>query len=164
MTATHGLLIDYEYCSGCQTCEVACKEEHNYPVGKWGIRVLDDGPWEIEDGIFNWNKIPAPTDLCNLCAERTVLGREPSCVHHCLANVMYYGTIEELAKKLAEKPKQVLFVPQFKPLEAKGKFEPKNKYKEGRHVFAALDVQENTKFSTSSQRADSRTDLGLEDE
>ena len=26
--ATHGLLIDYEYCTGCQSCEVACKEEH----------------------------------------------------------------------------------------------------------------------------------------
>ena len=24
--ATHGLLIDYEYCTGCQSCEVACKE------------------------------------------------------------------------------------------------------------------------------------------
>ena len=22
--AAHGLLIDYEYCTGCQSCEVAC--------------------------------------------------------------------------------------------------------------------------------------------
>ena len=55
MTA-FGLLIDYEYCSGCQSCEVSCKEEHGYPVGKWGIRVMDDGPWEIEPGRMNWNK------------------------------------------------------------------------------------------------------------
>ena len=40
----YGLLIDYEYCTGCQSCEVACKEEHNFPVGKWGIRVLDEAP------------------------------------------------------------------------------------------------------------------------
>ncbi len=68
MTA-FGLLIDYEYCSGCQSCEVSCKEEHGYPVGKWGIRVMDDGPWEIEPGHMNWNKVPIPTDLCDLCAE-----------------------------------------------------------------------------------------------
>ena len=37
--ARNGLLIDYEYCTGCHTCEVACKQEHNYPVGKWGIKV-----------------------------------------------------------------------------------------------------------------------------
>ena len=42
---TYGLLIDYEYCTGCQSCEVSCKEEHGYPVGKWGIRVVDEGPW-----------------------------------------------------------------------------------------------------------------------
>ena len=59
MTA-FGLLIDYEYCSGCQSCEVSCKEEHGYPVGKWGIRVMDDGPWEIEPGRMNWNKVPIP--------------------------------------------------------------------------------------------------------
>ena len=56
----YGLLIDYEYCTGCQSCEVACKEEHNFPVGKWGIRVLDEGPWQKDDSSdqganFNWN-------------------------------------------------------------------------------------------------------------
>ena len=42
----YGLLIDYEFCTGCQSCEVACKEEHRIPVGQWGIHLLDDGPWE----------------------------------------------------------------------------------------------------------------------
>ncbi len=32
-----GLLIDYEYCTGCHSCEVACKQEHGYPVGRGGI-------------------------------------------------------------------------------------------------------------------------------
>ena len=57
----YGLLIDYEYCTGCQACEVSCKEEHGYPVGKWGIRVLDDGPWEIEDGTFAALRNPKKT-------------------------------------------------------------------------------------------------------
>jgi len=162
--ATYGLLIDYEYCTGCQSCEVACKEEHNYPVGKWGIRVQTDGPWEIEKDVFNYNFLPFPTDLCDLCADRTAAGREPTCVHHCLANVMYYGPVSELAPKLEEKTKQVLFVPQFKPLEAKGAFEPKNKFRPDRHVFGAVEVSANTNFTTSSQRADSRINVGMEDE
>lgn len=76
----YGLLIDYEYCSGCQSCEVTCKETHNYPVGKWGIRVLEEGPWEIEDGtgVFDYNYVPVPTDLCDLCVERTSKDREPA--------------------------------------------------------------------------------------
>lgn len=162
MENTYALLIDYEYCTGCQSCEVACKEEHNYPVGKWGIRVHDDGPWEIEGHMVNWNKIPVPTDLCDLCSERTTAGREPTCVHHCLANIISYGTVADLAPRLAEKPKQVLFVPQFKPLEAKGSFVPKNKLAGKVHHAAAIEVQENTNFTTSSQRSDSRTKTGVE--
>ena len=29
---TYGLLISYEWCSGCQSCEVACKEEHGLGI------------------------------------------------------------------------------------------------------------------------------------
>ena len=110
----YGLLIDYEFCSGCQSCEVACKEEHHSPVGKWGIRVFDDGPWQKNDATdngpdFNWNKIPVPTDLCDHCADRVAAGKKPTCVHHCLAACMEFGTLEELAPKLAEKSKRVLW-------------------------------------------------------
>ena len=71
MENTYGLLIDYEYCTGCQSCEVACKEEHGYPVGTWGIRVFDDGPWEVEDRHVNWNKLPFPTDPVSYTHLRT---------------------------------------------------------------------------------------------
>ena len=99
---TYGLLISYEWCSGCQSCEVACKEEHGLGVGAWGIRVLDDGPW---------SKTPVPTDLCDLCADRVAAGKDPTCVHHCLAQCMEFGPVEELAQKLGNEPKQALFVP-----------------------------------------------------
>lgn len=163
--ADYGLLIDYEYCSGCDSCVVACKEEHNYPVGKWGIKVLEEGPWEIEDGtgVYDYNYIPVPTDLCDLCAERTAKGREPSCVHHCLANVMTYGTIDELAEKLKSKTKQVLWAPQFKPLEAKGAFVPtKKSNNEGRETMA-VEVESNEAWSTAAHRRsdDDHFEFGL---
>jgi anaerobic dimethyl sulfoxide reductase subunit B (iron-sulfur subunit) len=107
----YGLLVDYEFCTGCQSCEVACKQEHGFPVGKWGIRVLDEGPWPITEKNMNWNKIPTPTNLCDLCKDRIEEGKDPSCVHHCLAQVMMFGPLEELLEALDRKPKQVLFVP-----------------------------------------------------
>ena len=107
----YGLLVDYEFCSGCQTCEVACKKEHGFPVGKWGIKVLNEGPWQIDEKTMNWNKIPTPTNLCDLCADRVSRGKVPTCVHHCLAQVMKFGPIDELVNDLDKKEKQVLFVP-----------------------------------------------------
>jgi len=156
MTKTYGLLIDYEHCTGCQSCVVSCKEEHGYPVGKWGIRVHDDGPWNIEGDKFNFNRIPIPTDLCDLCAKRAAAGREPICVHHCLANVMTYGTVSDLAEKLAGKPKQVLWVPQFKPWAAREKFVSKN---EKRHRAAAIEVKAVEHFENTVHRADDRVEL-----
>ena len=90
---------------------MTCKEEHGYPVGKSGIQVHVDGPWKIDDENWNFNNWPIVTDLCDLCADRVAAGKEPTCVHHCQAFCMEFGTIEEMAAKLAAKPKQVLWAP-----------------------------------------------------
>ena len=156
---TYGLLIDYEYCTGCQSCEVSCKEEHGYPVGKWGIRVVDEGPWEIDEDHMNWNKIPVPTDLCDLCVNRTAKGREPICVHHCLADVMKYGPVEELAKRMCDKTKQDLCVPQYKPYEARGEFVSKRFNDANRRKAAAMEVEAtgHIEFATHRDDSDVRT-------
>ena len=158
--AAYGLLINYEYCTGCSACVISCKEEHGYPVGQWGINIYEDGPWPLGDGNYNWNKVPVPTDLCDLCAERTAKGKEPICVHHCLGDVMRYGTVEELAKLLENKGKQVLFVPQYKPLDAKGKFVPKGKKAREKRAVK-VDIRDNEDFEIAIHR---NKDIGFIDE
>ena len=64
----YGLMIDYEYCSGCHACEVACKKEHDMPKGDFGIRLVTMGPFETSDGKWEFNNIPVPTHLCDLYA------------------------------------------------------------------------------------------------
>ncbi|MFC1869525.1 hypothetical protein ACFL0H_15530 [Thermodesulfobacteriota bacterium] len=39
--AKNGLLIDYNYCTGCHSCEIACQQEHDFPAGKNGIIVTE---------------------------------------------------------------------------------------------------------------------------
>lgn len=106
----YGLLIHYEYCSGCRSCDVACRKEHDIPAGKWGMNVVEEGPWQVSERDWEWNNLPIPTKLCDLCEERVSQGRKPSCVHHCLANCIEFGTIEELAKSLAEKDHRAFLV------------------------------------------------------
>ena len=72
--AKKGLLINYDYCTGCHTCEVACKQEHGYPAGRWGIMVKDCT--RETEGKVQVDFLPFPTDLCDLCARRTAGGRE----------------------------------------------------------------------------------------
>ena len=105
----NGLLIEYEYCTGCYTCEVACKQEHNYPAGKWGIKV-NEIITELPDKI-RIDYIPFPTEFCDLCVARTKNGGQPACVKHCQAECMIYGPVAALAKAMEDKPRSVIFAP-----------------------------------------------------
>ena len=58
---------------------------------------------------WQYTYFPMPLDACDLCADRTAKGKLPSCVHHCQAQCLVFGEVEELAKELAKKPKQALF-------------------------------------------------------
>jgi Fe-S-cluster-containing dehydrogenase component len=106
----YGLLIDYEYCTGCHSCEVACKQEHEYPVGKEGIKVFEYIQ-ELQGGKSYISYVPFPTELCNLCAPRVNKGVPPACVKHCMADVMKFGPVDKLALEQQRKTRQVLWVP-----------------------------------------------------
>lgn len=109
MAINKGILIDYDWCTGCHTCEVACQMEHGLPVGQYGIKLAELGPWEYAQDNWQISYVPMPTDQCNLCASRVEKGKQPSCVQHCQAKCLSYGPLEELAKRLVDHPKQVLF-------------------------------------------------------
>ena len=109
--SNYALVIDYEFCTGCHACEVACRKAIDLPGGQFGIKILQDGPRELENGKWEYNYLPMPTSLCNLCEERLAEGKDASCAHHCPAHCLYHGTVEEMAAKVAEKGNRVMFVP-----------------------------------------------------
>ncbi|MCE5253838.1 MAG: 4Fe-4S binding protein [Actinomycetia bacterium] len=107
--AKKGLLIHYDYCTGCMACVVACKQEHDYPAGRWGIMVKDFT--RETEGRVQVDFLPFPTDLCDLCGRRTAAGERPACVKHCMAGCMTYGEVGELARIMETMPRSVLFAP-----------------------------------------------------
>ena len=106
----NGLLIHYEYCTGCQTCAVACQQEHDFPVGKYGIKITEY-VYEATKKPVAVDFLPFPTELCDLCAQRVHNGEKPACVKHCQADCMQFGGLAELAAVMEGKPRSVLFAP-----------------------------------------------------
>lgn len=96
----NALLIDYKYCTGCHTCEVACQKEHGLAPDQFGIKLTQIGPDQIEERTWQYEFLPVPTDRCDRCAGRVGKGKLPSCVQHCQAGCMYHGSVEELAKMI----------------------------------------------------------------
>ena len=100
--ATYGLMFDNEYCTGCHSCEVACRNELGLPRGQWGIKLLELGPWRKLDNRFETKFVPVPTTYCDMCEERVAKGKMPMCVQHCQAWCMYHGEVEDLVKKMGD--------------------------------------------------------------
>jgi Fe-S-cluster-containing dehydrogenase component len=105
----YGLLIDYNFCTGCLACEFACNQEHGHPLGQAGMKVMQVGPWKISEDKWEYSFCPVVTELCVLCSERVAKGKKTSCEQHCQALCITYGSLEDLAKEMAGKPKQALF-------------------------------------------------------
>ena len=105
-----GLLIDYEYCTGCFACQVACAQEHRRPEEIVGIQVIEMVQM-LPNGKLYLSFIPFPTENCSLCASRTSKGLEPTCVKHCMAKCIKHGPIEDLAREMTKKGRMVLWAP-----------------------------------------------------
>lgn len=98
----NGLLVDLKFCTGCHSCEVACKNEKNLPLDNYGIKINQVGPYKIAEQDWVFNYVPTLTRQCDLCEERVAQGEKPSCVLHCLGKALEYGPVEDLAKRLVE--------------------------------------------------------------
>lgn len=103
-----GLLIDYKWCTGCHSCELACQQEHEFAADVCGIYVKEHGPFHIGGDKWELEYVPVPTDHCDACANRVATGKEPTCVQHCQAMCMKYGDFSELAKEV-DSEKQVIY-------------------------------------------------------
>lgn len=105
------MVIDYQYCTGCHACELACRNEKGLSLDEWGIEVTQHGPVDIQGAVM-WDYVPVPSSACDLCVERIAEGKLPSCQLHCLASCIEIVPLEDASKKLAEHgDKTVAFLP-----------------------------------------------------
>lgn len=105
------MLINYGYCTGCHSCEVSCRKEKGLSLEEWGIKVQQIGPEKLGDR-WEFDYVPVPSRLCDLCIGRREDGKKALCELHCLANVIEVLPAEEAAKRMVELgSKTTCFIP-----------------------------------------------------
>lgn len=103
----YAFLVDYDYCTGCHSCEVACQQEHDHPADICGI-VVSEHEYEVGKRV-RIDYAPFFTKHCDLCKTRRLRDRVPACVRHCQARCLEFGTTEELAPKAVGRANVALF-------------------------------------------------------
>jgi Fe-S-cluster-containing dehydrogenase component len=114
----YSLVINTEDCVGCYTCEIACKQAHNLPVGPRLIRVISDGPRQIDGKLqlrYTVNhclhcKQPPCQDACPLKAVKTrddgiaivdehLCNGCKKCLDSCPYGMMQFNNVKQIAVK-----------------------------------------------------------------
>ena len=101
-----GMIVDYKYCTGCHSCEIACRNEKGLSLDEWGIQVTEYGPVMI-DGAWLWNFQPVLSHACDLCEERVAKGEKASCELHCLAQCIEIVELSRVQERVAQLGKAV---------------------------------------------------------
>lgn len=94
----YGFYINSSVCSGCKTCQVACKDKNDLAQGQHWRRIyeIEGGEWQIENET--WHTLPWSYYLsisCNHCSE-------PECVKACPTTAMH---INEMGIVLVDREK-----------------------------------------------------------
>ncbi len=105
----YAMLIDYEYCTGCRTCEIACRQEYGREAGKLSGVEVKEFIHTLPSGRLFITNMPTFTKACVFCAGRVRQGLQPACVQHCMARILTFGKIEDLQKQIPEKRKAILW-------------------------------------------------------
>lgn len=71
------IFVDLKYCIGCRSCEMACKQEHNIPVGVKRIHVAKIGPRKVGNKL----RMDFMPMRCRHCGK-------PACLDACPENAI----------------------------------------------------------------------------
>ncbi|MGN0060051.1 MAG: hypothetical protein ACI362_06125 [Coriobacteriales bacterium] len=97
--AQSAFYFDAENCVGCRTCQVACKDVHDLPVGVnyRYVRTYLTGEGYKPGGYH----ISLPLKGCDTCKSLRDGGEECACVASCPQRVLEFGELDELLAKHA---------------------------------------------------------------
>lgn len=97
----NAMIVEYGLCTGCESCVVSCAKEKQLPEDEWGMKVMQVGPNRL-NGTWEWDYVPVPSSVCDLCEGRLQDGKVPLCQLHCLAQVIEVLPLEQASARMAE--------------------------------------------------------------
>lgn len=90
------LLLDLDDCTGCFSCEAACRETHRYPYDEDWMRCERREPFLVDGALRQYHLVAPVLDKCAACYEANP---NPLCVSGCPTRALKIGSLAEMAKE-----------------------------------------------------------------
>ncbi len=103
-----GVLLNAERCTGCYSCQSACREINQVPLDEKWLEVIRRKPVIIDGEPQLYHLLAPALDKCALCVERE---SPPLCERVCMASSLVIRPVEQLLPLLKTKGKWVLYAP-----------------------------------------------------
>ena len=103
-----GMLLNTDSCTGCYSCQSACRDINRVPFEEKWLEVVRRKPTVIDGDLRLYHLLAPALDKCAECVERE---NPPLCVKVCMANCLYVAPVEKLTPMLKNKGQWVLYAP-----------------------------------------------------
>ncbi len=103
-----GMLLNAERCTGCFSCQAACREVNHVPFEEKWLEVVRRKPVIVDGDLRLYHLLAPQLDKCAECVARE---NPPLCVSLCMANCLYVAPVDKLLPLLKNKGKWVLYAP-----------------------------------------------------
>jgi Fe-S-cluster-containing dehydrogenase component len=103
-----GMLLNTDRCTGCYSCQSACRELNRVPFEEKWLEVVRRKPNLIDGELRLYHLLAPALDKCAECVEQE---NPPLCVRVCMASCLYVAPVEKLTPLLKTKGQWVLYAP-----------------------------------------------------
>lgn len=104
-----GMLLNSDRCTGCFSCQAACREVNLYSYDEQWMQVVRRDPYYVDGSLRQYHLVAPSLDKCALCYEKD---SSPLCTRVCTGAALFVAPVESLLEIMANNGRKgVLFTP-----------------------------------------------------
>ena len=103
-----GMLVLLDHCTGCYSCQTACREANRFSYDEKWLEVVRRDPVLVDGKLRMYHLLAPSLDKCADC-----VGEDgtPLCVKACMGKCLFVAPVEKLLPLLAKHEKCLLYTP-----------------------------------------------------
>lgn len=103
-----GMLVLLDDCTGCYSCQTACREVNHYSYDEKWLEVVRRDPVVVDGKLRMYHLLAPSLDKCAECVKKDPT---PLCVKVCMGDCLFVAPVAKLLPVLEKQEKCLLYTP-----------------------------------------------------